>query len=235
MRVAKLRPLLLVAALALPGIARADVPVVVDTARCDPDSGARLRWLVDRLEAREFYADWWWRGWISFYGLGVVIQSVSAGVEDDTGERADLVVSAVKAAGGVVRLYYDRPPARLGADPILETPVVDEASCRDKVRQGEDLLREAAEDSDTRWNWKAHASNVAINVAGGVIVAEGFDEDDGWISAGVGIAVGEVMLWSRPWKGRSDLEEYETRFAPAPKVSWAIVPFGRGAQVQLRF
>jgi hypothetical protein len=229
-----LRALVLAVALALPGMARADV-VVVDTSRCDPDSGARLRWLVDRLESRELYADLWWRGWISFYGLGVVIQSVSAGLEDDTGERADLVVSAVKAAGGVVRLYYDRPPGRLGADPILETPATDDASCRDKVRQGEELLREAAKDGEQRWSWKAHASNVAINVAGGLIIAEGFDEDDGWISAGVGVAVGEVMLWSRPWKGHGDLEEYEARFAPAPRVSWAVVPFGRGAQVQLRF
>src|SRR5690242_2800724 len=99
MKRATLRPLILAVALLIPGVARADVPVVVDTSRCDPDSGARLRWLAERLESRELYADLWWRGWLSFYGLGVVIQSVSAGLEDDTGQRADLVVSAVKAAG----------------------------------------------------------------------------------------------------------------------------------------
>lgn len=212
------------------GIARGDI-AVVDTRGCDPDGAARLRWLVERLESRERYADWWWRGWIGFYGLGVVIQSASAGIEDDTGERADLVVSAVKALGGVTRLYFSRPLARLGADPI----VGDTASCHDRVRKGEELLRQAAAESERRYDWKAHLSNVAINAAGGVIVAEGFDEDDGWISAGVGIAVGEVMLWSHPWTGRSDLEEYRARFAPAPQTSWSVLPFQRGVALQVRF
>jgi hypothetical protein len=226
----RLLQLLLAGAVLVPEHARADVPVV-DTTGCDADSAARLRWLVDRLESRERYADLWWRGWFGFYGLGVIIQSVSAGLEDDEGEQADLVVSAVKALGGVTRLYFDRPVARLGADPILG----DQASCRERVEKGEELLKQAAKETDRRWDWKAHASNVGINVAGGLIVAEGFDEDDGWISAGVGIAVGEVMLWSHPWTGRSDLEEYEARFAPAERTSWSVVPFGRGVQVQMRF
>jgi hypothetical protein len=43
------------------------------------------------------------------------------------------------------------------------------------------------------------------------------------------------MLWSHPWHGRSDLEEYEARFAPAERVSWNVAPFGRGLQLQVRF
>jgi hypothetical protein len=78
---------------------------------------------------------------------------------------------------------------------------------------------------------------VLLNGAGGAIVAEGFDEDDGWVSAGIGVAVGEAMLWSHPWKGRSDLEEYEARFASrsGEKLSWAVLPYGRGLKLQVRF
>jgi hypothetical protein len=208
----------------------------LDTSACDPDSSARLRWIVDRLEAREQYADLWWRGWISFYGLGVVIQGARAGVEDHEGKRADLVVSAVKAVGGVTRLYFVRPAARLGADP-LEGPLPDAAACRDRVARGEELLRQAAKESERRWDWKAHAFNVGVNAAGGAIVAEGFDEDDGWVSAGVGIAVGEAMLWSQPWKGRSDLDEYESRFneSSGAATTWTVRPYGRGLQVQMLF
>src|SRR5262245_49214898 len=67
------------------------------------------------------------------------------------------------------------------------------------------------------------------------IVAEGFAEDDGWISAGVG--VGEAMLWSHPWTGRSDLQEYQARFnaSAGARVSWAVLPYGRGLKVQVRF
>jgi len=209
---------------------------VLDTSACDADSGARLRWLVDRLEARERYADLWWRGWIGFYGLGVVIESARAGVEDDDGKRADLIVSAVKAVGGVTRLYFWRPVARLGADP-LEGALPDEAACRARVARGEELLRQAARESERRWDWKPHLFNVLLNGAGGAIVAEGFDEDDGWVSAGVGVAVGEAMLWSHPWKGGRDLAEYEARFAPHARapVTWALLPYGRGLRVQVRF
>lgn len=217
--------------------ARADA-APLDTSRCEAGTRARLDWLVDRLESRETYADLWWRGWISFYGLGVVIQSARAGVEDDDGEQADLVVSAVKAVGGVTRLYFSRPTARLGADPIAAAgPLADEAACQRAVAEGESLLRAAAEESDRRWSWTPHLTNVAVNTAGALIVAEGFDEDDGWTSAAVGIAVGEAMLWTHPWKSRDDLAEYEARFVTGarPGPTWALAPYERGLQVQVRF
>jgi hypothetical protein len=209
----------------------------IDASRCEPATRARLEWLVDRLESRELYADLWWRGWFGFYALGTVVQSARAGDEDDDGEQADLVVSAVKALGGVTRLYFSRPTARLGADPVLAAPVTDEAVCRRAVDQAEGLLRKAADESDRRWRWTPHLTNVGVNLAGALIVTQGWDEDDGWESMAIGIVVGEAMLWSHPWAGRDDLAEYESRFAAAaePGPTWALAPFGRGLQVQLRF
>jgi hypothetical protein len=210
----------------------------LDTSECDPDSAARLQWLVARLEGRERYADLWWRGWIGIYGIGAVVQGVSAGVEDDRGKRADYIVSAVKAVGGVTRLYFfQRPAARLGADPMLAQALADEEACQARVQEGEALLEEAAKESQRRWDWKAHAVNVGVNMAGAAIVAEGFDEKDGWISGGIGIGVGELMLWSHPWQQQSDLDEYRERFdrrAAAP-AQWALVPNGRGVLLQVRF
>ena len=210
---------------------------VLDASQCQPGTRARLEWLVSRLESRELYADLWWRGWIGFYGLGVVVQSARAGVENDGGERADLIVSAVKAVGGVTRLYFSRPVARLGADPVLEQPVTDEARCVRAVEQLEGLLRQAAEESTRRWSWTPHLVNVAVNTAGALIVTQGFGEDSGWESAAVGIAVGEAMLWSHPWTGHDDLKEYDSRFEAAalPGPTWALAPYGRGLQMQVRF
>jgi hypothetical protein len=210
----------------------------VDASRCDPATRARLEWLVDRLESRELHADLWWRGWISFYSLGVVIQSARAGTEDDDGEQADLVVSAVKAVGGVTRLYFSRPTARLGADPVLAQPISDEAVCRQAVAQAEELLRKAAKESNSRWTWTPHLANVGVNLAGALIVTQGWDEDDGWESMAIGIVVGEAMIWTHPWQQRDDLDEYESRFtttAAEPGPTWALAPYGRGLQVQLRF
>jgi hypothetical protein len=53
---------------------------------------------------------------------------------------------------------------------------------------------------------------------------------------GVGIAVGEAMILSHPWKGRSDLEEYQAAFSPSiPRTSWSIQPYHAGLRLQVNF
>ena len=116
----------------------------------------------------------------------------------------------------------------------------DEAACRERLRIGEELLRENAKESASRWSWKRHAANVAINVAGGLIVAEGFDESRGWRSAGIGIAVGEIMTFSHPWKADKDLVEYEQRFGTTPDlaprpITWNVAPSLGGVQLSVNF
>ena len=206
--------------------------------RCGGDTGERIRFIEDRLDERRTYADYWWKGWTSAYGLGMVIQSVQAGLEDDEGRQADYAVSAGKAAFGTARLFFFPPTARKGADPMRAIEPVDESTCRERLAVGEDLLRKTAHESESRWSWKRHVLNVAINVAGGVIVAEGFDESRGWTSMGVGIAVGELMTFTHPWKADDDLAEYERRFdggPPAQRVSFSIAPWNQGARLLVRF
>jgi hypothetical protein len=220
-----------------PSLARPEAGASLD--RCDADTASRIRFIETRLDDRRTYADWWWKGWTAAYGIGTVVESVEAGLEnDDTGRRADYVVGAVKAAFGTTRLALWPPTARRGADPMRAVDPVDDAACRERLTIGEGLLRQVAEESRTRWSWKRHVANLAINLAGGVIVAEGFDESRGWTSAGVGFAVGEAMTLSHPWGGDDDLAEYERRFAAdrAPdRVTWSVAPWGRGGRIMIRF
>jgi hypothetical protein len=209
-------------------------------ARCSDGTAERLRFVEERLDQRRAYAGWWWKGWTGFYGIGVVVQSVQAGTEDDGGKRADYIVSAAKASFGVGRLLLYPPTAKEGGDPMRAIEPSDESTCRERLRVGEELMRTNAKESASRWSWKRHAANVAINVAGGLIVAEGFDESRGWRSAGIGIAVGEAMTLSHPWKADDDLVEYEQRFgtnpdlAPRP-VSWTIAPRLGGLALHVTF
>lgn len=208
-----------------------------ETPACPADVQARLEFLEERLDERRVWADRWWKFWTTTYGLGVVVQSVRAGIEDDDGEQADFVVSAVKALSGTARLLWSPPAARVGADPMRAIAADDAAGCAARLAAGEEQLRAAAHDSESRWSWKRHLANVATNVAGGVIVAEGWDESDGWVSAGTGIAVGEVQTWSHPWHADDDLAEYEQRFglAHGARASWHVAAWGRGLRVGVRF
>jgi hypothetical protein len=55
---------------------------------------------------------------------------------------------------------------------------------------------------------------------------------------GVGIAVGEAMTFSHPWKSDDDLADYEQRFAGAPapsRVSFSIGPWRQGAALRIGF
>jgi hypothetical protein len=210
-------------------------------AGCSAGTGERLTFIEQRLEERRPYGKYWWMGWTGFYGLGTVIQTARAATEKDDSTQADLVVSAVKASFGVTRLLVWPPTAKAGTDAMRVVDPVDESACRERLRIGEELLRRNAHESKSRWDWKRHAANVAINVGGALIVAEGWDDPTrGWRSAGIGIAVGEVFTFSHPWKADDDLVEYESRFgtnadyAPKP-VSWSVAPSLGGVQLQMKF
>jgi len=223
-----------------PGLAGAETIATptVSLDRCAGDDASRVRFIEDRLDSRRTYADYWWKGWMGAYGLGTVIEAVQASTHDDEGRKADYAVSAAKALFGTVRVALSPPTARVGADPMRSVEPVDAATCRQRVEVGEELLRKNAKESESRWDWKRHAANVAINVAGGIIVSQAFDEDRGWTSAGVGIAVGELMTFSHPWKGDDDLAEYEQKFGGSPppqRVSFSIAPWNQGARVLVRF
>jgi hypothetical protein len=209
--------------------------------RCSGGTAERLTFIEDRLEMRRPYGTWWWRGWTGFYGLGVVVQSYRAATTGDESKQADQAVSAVKATFGVARLLIDPITAKQGADPMRAVSVTDESSCRERLRIGEELMRQNARESEERWDWKRHAGNVAINVAGGAIIHAGWDDPwRGWRSAAIGIAVGEVFTFSQPWKADEDLAEYEQRFGgvaaiPVVPVTFTLAPTFGGLQFGMRF
>lgn len=237
----------LFAVLALPASALAEDPVAEEIPASlrmlsDQALEARLADAIETLDYGETYADVWWYGWTGFYALGAIIQTVAASTNDhdSDGRTADKVVGAVKAAGGVAGQLLRPSTAADGADPVRALP---DRNREDRLRRlmiAEDRLRRRARESDQRYSLLRHGLNVGINVTGALIVWQGFDEKTrAWRSAGVGIAVGEVMLWSQPWWGRSDLEAYDQRnhirIPPPVDVSWHLVPTTGGAALMVRF
>jgi hypothetical protein len=204
--------------------------------RCTGDTGARLRFLEGNLEEDRGYAHWWWHGWTGVYTGGIVVQGARAVVEEEQGKRADFIVTAAKSSIGLARNLWSPPPARLGARELEGM-----GDCDARLARAEEILRRNAEDSRReRRSWIPHLANFGLNLAGALIVAEGFDESAGWTSGALGFVVGEGRIWSYPWQAGGALAEYERRFPASgvpqpPPTTWQLESFGNGVRVTLRY
>ena len=210
-------------------------------AHCAGETGERLRFLESRLDGHARYADLWWKGWSGVYVGGIVVSGARAGFEGDRGERADLIVTAAKSGIGLARNLWSSPPARLGATELAGLPTDTAEACAQRLARAEEILHRNAQDArDERRSWIPHLANLALNLAGAVIVAEGFDEQDGWTSGALGFAVGEARIWSHPWQAGGTLDEYRRRFPAsgvpqAPATTWQLESWGAGARLTLRY
>ena len=186
-------------------------------ARCPPQLAVRLRFLEERLEGEARYARRWWAVWNGVHGGGIVVSGSLAAIEDGRGERADHVVGAVQAGIGLAQNLLEPPLAK---DALRELQSVDPAApggCERRLAQAEGLLQRAAEQARReRRSWWPHLSNLALNLVGALIVAEGFDEGSGWGSGALGLVVGEVQIWTFPARSEKILEEYRRRYPEEP-------------------
>ena len=201
----------------------------------DHEVQRRLDYLEEHLDSGRDYAWYWWNGWTAFYSLGVVIESTRAGLADSAARRADDVVGAVKATGGVINLLRKPLQAKDGADAIRALPHSTPEDRRRQLVAAEDQLRANAEAAEGRYSWLRHAVIVGVNAAGAIIVGEGFgDRSRGWTSAGIGMAVGETMVWSQPWWPAQELDDYKRRFDgdSGRRISWHVAPTIGGAALQ---
>lgn len=230
-----------VAALPAAGEERDGDPLtVLDYRYCDSGDRERLSFLERRLDDNASYARLWWHSWNAIYVLGIGVGSASAVIEhDDRGARANAIATAAKGVIGLTRGLWSPPTAKEGTEDLLR--VHDAESCHERLVLAEERLRKSAEEAhDERWGWIPHAANFALNASAAVIVAEEYDYDAAYWSGGLGLAMGELRLWTFPWHAQDDLEEYERRFAPeagpvTPETSWGIEPWSSGARVVVRW
>jgi hypothetical protein len=144
------------------------------------------------------------------------VSSVQAGFEDDGGERADQVVNAVKSGIGLTRNLVAPPVIRKAPQDLAAIDPAAPDGCARRLARAEEILVRAAEQAQReRRAWLPHLGNLALNLVGAVIVAEGFDEGSGWSSGAIGLAVGEVRIWSYPWHAQETKRDYEQRFPPS--------------------
>jgi len=217
----------------------------------DAELDARLDFLETRLDDGERYAKVWQWGWTSGYALGIVYgigQSITCCPNKKSGpansvrkkrneQRVHYIVTAAKSTIGTSRLLLWRHPGRNGADAMRAIEGDSREAKLARLAKGEEVLQAVAKRAKQRTDWRSHAGNLGLNLAGTAFIF-GFGRDsDAWESLGVGIGVGTLNILTAPSRGIQDLNDYETRFGmkTASRFNWSIVPTAGGAALQVTF
>lgn len=198
------------------------LPLIADEG--DPDVEERLRFLEERiaLEARGA------RTWESLWSI-VDIGAAGFGVYQLSQHQSNAQVASghvgiTKAATGLVFLTVLPLNATRGARALVARGNQD-IDRLGRLALAERVLYRNAIDAETRYTWRPHVIGAIINLAGGLIIGALGDWKAGARSAGVGLAITELQIWTQPWRARRDLREYRSRFGdvlppePPPKAS----------------
>jgi hypothetical protein len=198
----------------------------------------RVTFLTERLDATRTHALAWHYGWLTVNTGGAIWSSISASLDDGT-DQINNAMEAGKSTIGVIYLLTDPMPGRQGGEPIRALPASTHAEKLAQLEQAERLFRQTVRRSRQRTSWLMHIGNFGLHaVTASVLLGLGAEKDAA-MSFLIDSAVGEVQIWTRPWEPVRDWEEYERLVAVGlpeePRVSWRVVPRGRGLALQIGF
>jgi hypothetical protein len=204
----------------------------------DPEIQARTGFLEERLDAGRRSAQAWQYGWTGVYGVTTTVSAVGTLLADDADDRVYNLVGAVKSAGALAQLLLDPLPARLGAAPMREVPATTRRGRLERLAVGERQLFVNAARAEQRYSLRRHLEGVTTNLIGGAVIWAFGDSSDAVVSTLSGIAVGELQIWTQPWRATGDLEDYRNRFtdgSPVGAGDWELRPRPGGVELALRF
>lgn len=179
----------------------------------------RLEWLEKRIDAEAKSATRWESLWsvVDVGGAGYGVYTISQ--QHSRGALAAGVVSVTKASLGVMAISVLPLHATLGARELAQR----DRHKEDRVARldfAEKVLYRNVVDANQCFSWKPHMLGLAVHLIGAVIIGALGDWKRAGESFGIGIAVTEAQIWTKPWRARKDLREYRETFGnvvpPAP-------------------
>jgi hypothetical protein len=180
--------------------------------RPDDEVLARLHFVETRLKSETVQAHAWEYGWgvVDVFGAGFGGYNIAK--SGNRPELTDGIIGVVKSVGGVAGIALAPLKTGRGAHELNELPDTTPEERMKRLVVAESLLRRSADEADVRYSWKPHLINALLNIAGGIIVGIVGDWARGAESAAIGLAVGELQIWTRPWQAKRDLREYRRTF-----------------------
>jgi len=182
----------------------------------DREVDLNLRWIEGELSAEQSPSLWWWNGWLGIYGALTVAQTTVLLITHDKNLKEDLGVGAVETLlSGVSILFLTPLEAKTAADSLRALPASSSKERAAKLAEAERLLTKSAEDEAFGRSWISHAVGIAVSLAGGLVIWQGFHHTlvDGLISFGTGVALAEIQIFTQPVRLVHSAELYQKRSA----------------------
>lgn len=198
----------------------------------------RLAFITQRLNAGRTGARTWQYGWGGFFATTAAAQGYLAIQSNDSDNRANYTVGALKSTAGLAMLLLRPLPAIKGAEPIASMPAGTPQQKAARLQSAENLLRTNARRAEERTSWPRHLIAIAFNLFSGTAIAALGDVKDAAVSNLTGITISQAHIWSQPSRAIEDLDDYEREFPAAPaneEVSWQLTSIPGGLGITMRF
>ncbi|MFO0727875.1 MAG: hypothetical protein U1E65_29115 [Myxococcota bacterium] len=167
----------------------------------------RHHYLAQLLEEESGRAELWSTLWGGAYASLTMVQlSIAPGQNKD--DRIDSVVGGASSVVGIAQLVFLPLTIIEDGRGLRDRPLDLGAPCL-QLADLEDRLIRGAESEAFGTSWVTHVGCLAFNLIIGAILGFGYGH---WaaaaISAGVGVATGELMIWTQPDRLSEALQDY---------------------------
>jgi hypothetical protein len=193
------------------------------------DCAARVRFIDDSLRRAARPARVWsWTWGLGYFVVGGAQLGIAPFLEDE-GRQADFYVGGGRTLLAALPFVL-LPLATMKQQRTLSARVAalppDADLCAELPAAERALERSAASEQRGKSLLK-HTIVAVLNLGAGLILGLGYDRwATGAFTAGSGILVGEIMIWTQPTRSVHALRKYRAGHytAAAPSVSWGIAP-----------
>lgn len=170
-----------------------------DAALADIDARERAAFLSSRAHEGYAHAATWTNVYsLSYLGIAAAQLGVLA-LSSDEGRRVSMAIGAASSLIGVASLFVLPLSILTHLDPIEEAALAAERGDCAALAELERLVADGASSEEFGRSWLVHVGSILFNLGVGLLLGLGYDEwVSGAISAGSGIAIGELQILTQP-------------------------------------
>jgi len=201
----------------------------------------RFLYIKNRLDNERNHSYLWQHGWEGYYGISSLVQLSLATTADNSDDEIRFGVGAFKSAVAFSAILMNPLPAIDGAD-SLSSPTHGDSNVQahtrehkiERLKRAEALFKRRSERAKSIHTWTRHGTAILFNLATAGIVSAFGNDKDAIASAIGGILASEINIWTQPYQGIQDRQDYQS-LKSNNSWSWNLQPTLNGLAVSVSF